>query len=107
MKADKFIKTLRTIIREEVRLAVRQEMELLLEQPSPIISETRQERISQPVPDLRSKYAASLMGDAPIKYSNKQTNRAVPVADNINEILAETAKSMRNDPDSRGFYEGL
>lgn len=105
MKADKFIKTLRTIIREEVRLAVRQEMEMLLEQPIPTTT-TLVEEVA-PVPDLRSKYAKILGDDEPIKF--KAPTKAYPtkVPVNINDILAETAKSMRTDPGNSEFYEGL
>ena len=116
MKADAFIKVLRTIINEEVRKVVREELSrtLLAEgnsQPTPRYEESR---IS-----LRDKYKDVLnmdsFGETTVSNSdrvplNKDGKPAVVnLASNglVNSILMETAKQMRQDPQSNAFFEGL
>lgn len=115
MKADAFIKVLRTIINEEVRKVVREELHRTLNEgifaPKPLYEE--------PKISLRDKYKDVLNTDnfgsltsmhnerVPLNKDGKPA--VVNLSGNglVNSILAETAQQMRQDPGAGSFFEGL
>jgi hypothetical protein len=115
MKAEAFIKVLRTIINEEVRKVVREELNNSLnENIIPNKSAYQEPRVS-----LRDKYRDVLSTDNFGELTSMHQNRVplnkegkpavVNLSGNglVNSILAETAQQMRQDPGSGAFYEGL
>jgi hypothetical protein len=107
MKAESFIKLMRTIINEEVRKVVREELH-------GVINESK-----TPKPNFREKYKSqvdpnfsmsSLMdGDADMIPVKNGRPALMNVSNNptVNSILMETANQMRMDPSSNSFFEGL
>jgi hypothetical protein len=107
MKAESFIKLMRTIINEEVRKVVREELR-------GVINES-----ATPRPNLREKYKSqldptfsmsSLMDDDADSIPLRNGKPAlINVSNNstVNSILMETANQMRQDPGSNAFFEGL
>lgn len=107
MKAEAFVKLLRTIVSEEVRKVVREEMRGMLNE--------------QNRPNLKDKYKGTMdSGFNMSSLMNTDDNYAVPtdksgkpkvvnVSNNplMNSILMETATQMKMDPGSRAFFEGL
>ena len=106
MKAESFIKLMRTIINEEVRKVVREELRGV------IAEENR--------PNLKDKYKnkfdsdysmSSLMEDSdsriPLGKSGKPALVNISGNPMVNSILMETATQMRQDPQSSAFFEGL
>lgn len=107
MKAEAFVKLLRTIVNEEVRKVVREEMRGMISE--------------QNRPNLRDKYKSSLdsefnmsslmSGDSEyvIPTNKNGQPKVVNVSGNplMNSILMETANQMKADPGSRAFFEGL
>lgn len=115
MKADAFIKLLRTVINEEVRKVVREELNNSLNENTSI----SKPNFSEPTISLRDKYKDILSTDSFGSLSSMHNERVplnkegkpavVNLAGNgiVNSILAETAQQMRQDPGSNAFFEGL
>jgi hypothetical protein len=109
MKAESFIKLMRTIINEEVRKVVREELHGVINESTTPTSR----------PNLRDKYKSqfdpsfsmtSLMDNSTDSIPLRNgTPALVNVSNNptVNSILMETANQMRMDPGSNAFYEGL
>lgn len=117
MKADAFIKVLRTIINEEVRKVVREELSRTLNEGY----EAQNSRPSHQEPkiSLRDKYK-DILGSDDISSLSSMHNERVPLNKEgkpavvnlsgnglVNSILMETAQQMRQDPGSGAFFEGL
>ena len=115
MKAEAFIKVLRTIINEEVRKVVREELNRSLNEGTAQPTT----RFEEPKISLRDKYRDVLNPDSIGSLSNMHNDRVplnkegkpavVNLSGNglVNSILAETAQQMRQDPGSNAFFEGL
>lgn len=115
MKADAFIKVLRTIINEEVRKVVREELTRTLNEG---VSSSKAV-YTEPKVSLRDKYKDVLdpnnlgsltdLHDERVPLNKQGTPAVVNLAGNslVNSILAETAQQMRTDPGSSAFFEGL
>ena len=110
MKAESFIKLMRTIISEEVRKAVREELRgVINESAKPVM----------PKPNLRDKYKSQLDSGFSMNSLMEDNTDVIPlkngkpalvnVSNNstVNSILMETANQMRQDPHSNSFFEGL
>lgn len=105
MKAESFIKLMRTIINEEVRKVVREELR-------GAITESNR-------PNLRDKYKSQLDPNFSMASLMDEPTSAIPlkngkpalvnVSNNptVNSILMETATQMRQDPQAGSFFEGL
>jgi hypothetical protein len=107
MKAESFIKLMRTIINEEVRKVVREELR-------GVINES-----STPRPNLREKYKSQFEPNFSMSSLIEDDSDTIPLRNGqpalvnisnnstVNSILMETANQMRIDPTSNAFYEGL
>lgn len=117
MKAEAFIKVLRTIINEEVRKVVREELSSTLNEGRGVYAQTPS--YQEPKVSLRDKYRDILGGDEMASLSSMHNDRVplnkqgkpavVNLSGNglVNSILMETAQQMRQDPGSNAFFEGL
>lgn len=115
MKADAFIKVLRTIINEEVRKVVREELSRTLTEG---VSSSKP-LYEEPKISLRDKYKDVLSPDSLGSLSSMHNERVplnkegkpavVNLSGNglVNSILMETAQQMRQDPGAGSFFEGL
>jgi len=112
MKAEAFVKLLRTIINEEVRKVVREELRNSINETTTRPNNSYYE----PKTSLRDKYSSILNMDD--MHSN--TNQRLPLNKEgkpaivnlsgnsvVNSILMETANQMKQDPGSNAFFEGL
>lgn len=111
MKAESFVKLLRTIISEEVRKVVREELSRTLNENSNTVART------EPKISLRDKYKNLLNTNDLVDnlYENKvpMNKEGKPAIVNlsgnnlVNSILIETAQQMKADPQAGSFFEGL
>ena len=94
MKADTFIKLLRTVIREEVQQVVREELSLLLETPEP----------RQTVTENKKSVMKNSMVDSIRPVKSQQPVKQMPFTNNniLNEILNDTAQGG----EWRSMFEG-
>lgn len=102
MNSDKFIKLMRTIIAEEVRRVVREELRLSLNEQRESKADYSNSESYTPG-SMKSKYAFLMEEDKPQKPQRGQSNGPASMQD----LLAETAATMRHDPNSKQFFEGL
>lgn len=105
MKAESFIKLMRTIINEEVRKVVREELRgVITEQTRPNLRDKYKDQFS-------SEYSMnSLMEEQKAVPLNKYGQPSIVNTTGnplMNSILMETATQMRQDPQSSAFFEGL
>lgn len=114
MKADKFVKLLRTIISEEVRKVVKEELSRTLNEHNSMQEPQSVHNYVEPKVSLREKYRDILGSEfkpqPPAVPLNKEGKPAlVNLSGNsvMNSILAETAQQMRQDPQAQSFFEGL
>ena len=102
MKADKFIKLMRTIISEEVRRVVREELKLTL-----IEQRNAGSVVDSYVPGSVTNKYRNLLDDEFEATRSTKSNIKFSSGNPMNSLLAETAEQMRTDPASKAFFEGL
>lgn len=102
MKADKFIDVMRKLIREEVRNVIREELRLFENTQS---NQKMAEPTDYPNFDYVKRDLAAAFSTP--KSAKSAADQQPAVGGNLNSILLETAKSMKTDPFSKSFYEGL